>query len=190
MRREKMINVNLGTAKNESIQHETIKNYLCNFLRNVSKEDEAWGWCETSFLYSRPNRGAPCYGVWKEYAFLEDPDLKYNRCFNMGMPDKAMTWARDEQLGFVNEEITDELLWETINERKLKVKYIADIAVQHKGDVHNVFEIVAYNPVSEEKQNFYYENGINVHSVNAFKLYDILMRKGSLNEEDFKKNMD
>lgn len=174
-----MINVNLGTAKNESIQHETIKNYLCNFLRTKAKEAGRDNYCDLDFISWRINRNEPCWGVWKEYGFFTEGNWDIIN-------------ANDEKLGIYFEgdkDPTDLDLWESIKANNKQILYIADIAIQHKGGIIAVFEIVAYNPPSQEKLHFYLDNGISYYAVNSFKLYDTLLRKGSLTEEDFTKEI-
>lgn len=171
-----MININLGTEKNESIQHATIKNYLCTFLREKAEASDDS--CNLSFISWRVNRGGPCYGVWKEYGFFKG-QLDWNPSYS------GIVEASDEKLHLIQEDnITDVILWEAIQKQNKHILYIADIAIQHKGSIRHVFEIIAFNPPSQEKLDFYKVSEINCFGVNSFKLYDILLRKGSLSEED------
>jgi hypothetical protein len=171
-----MININLTAGKGESIQHATIKKYLVEFLRSKAGEGE---FCKLSFVSWRVNRPGPCFGVWEEYPFFNKQHTDING-------------ANDEEFDLWDG-CTDKELWEEtkayLSKTKTKIEFIADIAVQHKGYISHVFEIVKGNPPSAKKLKFYRENNITCCTVNAFSLYDILLRKGILTEKDFMKNI-
>lgn len=121
--------------KNESFAHHAAKKIFLEWLRESAKHavNEGASFCDIEW---RVNRGSPEYGVFDEYPLTKDFTVVWDETehvFEKGYPD--YDWmAKNHGKGF----------------------RIADIAIQHKGMISHIIEIVHKNGLSEEKEDFYY----------------------------------
>ena len=132
----------------ESYKHAAAKEIMAQWIRDTCKgSDDYWSFGGMSL---RPNRGAPWHGVFTEYPLTGDTffevwdecgrfecehSIEHGECPNCDCktwPDYQ--WMIDN--GYQN-------------------FYIADIALQHKGCIPQVIEIVHKNFLSREKACFY-----------------------------------
>lgn len=121
--------------KNESFQHHAAKQLFASWLRQTA-EPAGDAWVDFCGIAWRVNRGAPHYGVMEEYPLTIS---------------QATVWDEQDVFFMKNEWPTYEWM-----KRNSKEKFrIADIAIQHKGWITEIIEIVHKSDVSSEKLDFY-----------------------------------
>lgn len=126
----------------ESFAHKAAKELVAQWLREAAAEV---GWDKyTDFLgiFWRVNRPTPYWGVWTEYPILED--------------GTGVTPVWDEtEFGVPDDEPpVPPPSYEILVAAGRKPKIIVDVAIQHKGMLHTVIEVVHKNPPPAWKLDF------------------------------------
>jgi hypothetical protein len=119
----------------ESHAHRLAKDLMAQWLREAAAAVGPDGHAELGELSWRVNRGAPHFGVWLEYPFLD------------GAP--VAVWDERSERWLAAPPTYDELI--ALN---LPPRVIVDIAVQHKGRIAWAIEITHKHPVDTTKLDF------------------------------------
>ena len=130
----------------ESYAHRAAKEVFAGWLREVASE--AREYASLGGISWRVNRGGPSWGVWLEYPIMPGP--------GWGGPDGCV-WD-ETAIPSSGEDLSDSP-WrhrpptydECIEHYGKAPRWIVDIAIQHKGTISAVVEIVHKNPPSPEK---------------------------------------
>jgi hypothetical protein len=135
----------------ESHKHKLAKELLCKWLRNCAKGkvDE---YVSFNILKWRVNRGAPDYGVWLEYPILKSDE-------GIVWDEKGLDNPQIKKLNLSEKELyenypkSSQALIPTYEQVKEQVSYIADIAIQHKGSIIYLIEVIHRNHLKIDKIN-------------------------------------
>lgn len=139
----------------ESYKHQFAKNVLASWLRDGAIHDEYTALSPITF---RINRGPPHFGIWTEYPVCLDSN---NQTIGI-LP----VW--DE----VNPEYRDAppTYDQCIQNGYLPI-CIFDVAIQHKGIISDIIEVVHKNGISETKAGYISrvcaETPFNIHVISA-----------------------
>ncbi len=126
----------------EPYAHKCAKEVLCGWLRAAAEFAGYDKYAGISPVSWRVNRDGPEWGVHMEYPFTQE---NYDNGY-------CVVW---------DEQGTDSSpSFEQLSRLSYKVAAIADVAIQHKGSISAVFEVVWTNPLSAEKVDFYKRVGI------------------------------
>jgi hypothetical protein len=132
----------------ESYMHRAAKEVVARWLREAAAEAGRDNYAAIGDLVWRVNRDGPVWGIWEEYPFVAAnwPIVwdEYDAAFEFAPPRAG--WCIDQGM---------------------QVACVADIAVQHKGLISSVVEIVHRHPCSVPKLCFYGDCGIQVFEVSA-----------------------
>lgn len=122
----------------ESYAHKAAKSIVCGWLREQAAVVGYDEYAALSPLWWRVNRDGPEWGVLLEYPFAEKEGRMVGRC---------PAW--DEVIGVTSPSF-DQCIRSSYN-----VLAVADIAIQHKGEIAAVVEITWKNSLSSEKKALY-----------------------------------
>lgn len=139
----------------ESYKHQFAKTVLVDWLRHGAVHDEYTTLDPITF---RVNREAPHFGIWNEYPVCLD---KNNRSIGIipswdevadGYQDAPPTYAQCIEMGYLP-------------------ICIFDVAIQHKGHISDIIEVVHKNGISETKAAYISrickETPFNIHIISA-----------------------
>lgn len=130
--------------------HRAAKEVVVRWMREVGEAAGCENWAKFGSVSWRANREGPAWGVWMEYPFTE------------GGGGRWPVWDEWE-CGF--EDAPPAPAW--CKAEGLKIICVADIALQHKGDIGTVIEVVHRNPVSAAKRRFYDAQGFHLYEISA-----------------------
>lgn len=135
----------------ESYMHRAAKEVVVRWLRESAARLPMESWACLLPVMWRSNRAAPCYGVWAEYPMTSS---------GMGT---CHVWDECDRPEWCDRPPTVEEMAAS----GMRPFCVADIAIQHKGAISTVIEIVHRNPLSDRKREFYAIKGIEVFCVSA-----------------------
>lgn len=129
----------------ESYAHRAAKQIMAEWLREAAAEAGHDNYVSFGPLTWRVNRSGPSWGVWTEYPFMPSDDGTDAVWDETGLPGCA---------GYLQDgpwRKRPPTFDECIQYYGSAPKWIVDIAVQHKGYIAAVVEIVHKNPPSQAK---------------------------------------
>lgn len=132
----------------ESYMHRAAKEVVTRWLREAAAAAGPNDYACLSPVTWRVNRDGPTWGVWEEYPLLETGCWpawdEVNEAFAYAPPKPEWCFENGH-----------------------RVVCVADVAVQHKGIIKAVVEIVHKHPCGDNKRAFYREHGIDLVEVPA-----------------------
>lgn len=146
----------------ESYKHQFAKTTLANWLREVSDFDV---WTSIGDIRWRTNRPGPNFGIWTEYPVCLDAK---NEIVGLCPVWDEENWDGSEEHDTDHEDPCDFRLY-TKPDSLLNVRpptydeviamgltpiAIFDVAIQHKGGITDVFEVVHRSPISATKAEY------------------------------------
>ena len=130
----------------ESYMHKAAKDVFASWLRDLAAEAGLDNYVTWGDIVWRVNRPAPHYGVWLEYPFGRSSTGVWGDIENPNRAGLSCVWDEIDDKWNARPPSFDELV-----SSGSPPEFIADIAIQHKGCITTVFEIVHKHDLSLHK---------------------------------------
>lgn len=158
-------------ASVESYMHRGAKEVFAGWLRDAARVacggDDCDGnpWARFGDIAWRVNRNGPHFGVWIEYPFGHAPSKKWphERDGNDPVWDECRTWISDDEDPLPSPWAYRPPTYDELIRLGKPPEFIADIAIQHKGHIKHVIEVVHKNPTTDHKIDEYW--AMNVYPI-------------------------
>lgn len=144
----------------ESFAHRAAKELFASWLRELANEQTAKGRDTPRFgnyLWWRVNRPGPHFGVWTEYPIM--PVFGTTDCREPSNPGRVginPVWDEQDDKWEARPPSFDECI-----ASGHIPEFVADIAIQHKGYIKTIVEIVHKHPPHDDKVVGYFNIGVN-----------------------------